>query len=256
MTIYTDAMLPGAWNFRDVSDLKTYEGRYVGAGLLFRSSELSGLEDAGAQKLSELGVTDVFDLRDPTEVERSGSDRVPGDVTVHSFPFGLSQGGGKAPHEMTAEEYEAHRGHYMLDVYERMPALPGAMSAVRSAIEVLTDPDRRLLTHCAAGKDRTGWVTAVVLDALGVRRDEIVADYLASNNDVEALRTHLMKVYGAAATDGKPFEISTDLLGVREEYLDVSYRAMTDGFGSIADYLTACQVGEAQLEVLRDRLLV
>jgi len=249
-------MLPGAWNFRDVSDLKTYEGRCVGAGFLFRSSELSGLEDSGVRKLSELGVTDVFDLRDLPEAQRSGFDRVPDGVQVHALPFGLSRRDGKAPHEMTSAEYAAARGQYMLDVYRMMPALPGAMSAVGSAIKILADPDRRLLTHCAAGKDRTGWVTAIVLDTLGVRREEIFTDYLTSNNDIEALRAHLMRVYGAAAKDGEPFEISADLLGVREEFLDTAYGAMTDAFGSLPDYLAACRVGDAEIEALRSRLLV
>lgn len=249
-------MLTGAWNFRDVSDLKTHEGRCVGTGFLFRCSELSGLEESGTQKLSELRVTDVFDLRDPTEVERSGADRVPVGVQVHALPFGLSRSGGKAPHEMTSAEYAARRSGYMLDVYRMMPALPGAMSAVASAIKVLGDPDRRLLTHCAAGKDRTGWVTAVVLDALGVRRDEILTDYLTSNNDIEALRAHLMRTYASVAKDNEPFALSADLLGVREEFLETAYGAMTDGFGSIADYLAACQVSDADLEALRDRMLV
>jgi protein-tyrosine phosphatase len=249
-------MLTGAWNFRDVSDLKTYEGRCIGAGFLFRSSELSGLEASGAQKLTELGVTDVFDLRDPTEVERSGADRVPGGVRVHALPFGLTERDGKAPHEMTSAEYAAGRQRHMLDVYRIMPALPGAMSAVGSAIKILGDPDRRLLTHCAAGKDRTGWVTAVILDALGVRRDEILTDYLVSNNDVGVLHAHLMRVYGSLSRGGEPFEISADLLGVREEFLDTAYGAMADEFGSIPDYLTACQVSESDLEALRERLLI
>jgi protein-tyrosine phosphatase len=248
-------MLSGAWNFRDLSDLKTYDGRCVGAGFLFRSSELSGLDEVGAKSLTDLGVTDVLDLRDIAEVQRSGADRVPAGIEVHALPFGLSHQG-RPPHEMTPAEYEAARGQYMLDVYRSIPALPGAMAAINMAIKTLVDPRRRVLAHCAAGKDRAGWLTAMVLDSLGVRREEIFADYLISNNDIDALHAHLKRVYDSSDNSGKPFVISPDILGVREEFLETAYTAMSEGFGSLGNYLTACQVSEADLEALRDRLLV
>jgi protein-tyrosine phosphatase len=248
-------MLSGAWNFRDVSDLKTTEGRCVGSGFLFRSSELSGLDATGAQDLVNLGVTDVFDLRDFTEVDRNGADKVPDSVSVHVVPFDMRPDG-KAPHEMTAEEYAASKQRTMNQIYRMMPALPGAMSSVDQVIKLLGNTDRRLLVHCAAGKDRTGWVVAVVLDTLGVRREDIVADYLESNGGIEQLRAHMMRVYGPLMKEGTEFEISDDLLGVRVEYLEAAYEAMEEQFGSLDNYLAACRVTEHDLERLRTRLLV
>jgi protein-tyrosine phosphatase len=246
-------MLSGAWNFRDVSGLKTDEGRCVGSGFLFRSSELSGLDDTGAQDLVNLGVTDVFDVRDHAEIERSGSDNIPDGIEFHVLPFDLRPDG-KAPHEMTHEDYVANRARYMAWVYETMPALPGAMSCIDQVIKLLGD-DRRVLIHCAAGKDRTGWVVAVVLGALGVNSDLIVEDYLRSNADIEPLRAHLTKIYGPGE-GGEQIEISDDLLGVKEEYLAAAQQAMTEGYGSLEQYLKACGVTEDDLDRLRTRLLV
>lgn len=248
-------MLSGAWNFRDVSDLKTDEGRCVGSGFLFRSSELSNLEDTGVQDLVNLGVTDVFDLRDFAEVERNGADRVPPGTDVHVIPFDMRPDG-KAPHEMTAEEYQSRRQRSMDQIYRIIPPLPGAMSAVDQIIKVLGDPNRRVLVHCAAGKDRTGWVVAVILDVLGVRRDDIVADYLESNGGIEPLRAHMTRIYGHLIKDGANFEISDDLLGVRTEYLDAAYEAMTEEFDTLDNYLASCRVTDEDLERLRSRLLV
>lgn len=248
-------MLSGAWNFRDVSDLKTSEGRCVGSGFLFRSSELSGLDDTGVQVLADLGVTDVFDLRDFAEVERSGADRVPADTDVHVIPFDMRPDG-KAPHEMTAEEYRSRRQQPMDEIYRIIPPLPGAMNAVDQVIKVLGDPNRRALVHCAAGKDRTGWVIAVVLDVLGVCRDDIVADYLESNGAIEPLREHLTRIYGHLTPVGANFEIPDDLLGVRASYLDAAYEAMAEVFGTLENYLVTSRVTDKDVERLRSRLLV
>jgi protein-tyrosine phosphatase len=243
-------MLSGAWNFRNVSDLKTSEGRCVRSGLLFRSSELSRLDDTGRQALVNLGVTDIFDLRDFAEIDKSGADQVPDSVQVHVVPFDLRPDG-KAPHELTAEDQNANRGRYMYDVYRQLGTLPGAMSAVDQVIKLLGDPDRRVLVHCAAGKDRTGWVVSAVLTALDVDADEILADYLKSNEDIAALRTHLERIYGG----GKLIDISDDLLGVRTEYLQGALEAAEEKFGSFDEYLAACRVTESDLGRLRDRML-
>lgn len=248
-------MLSGAWNFRDVSDLKTDDGRCVGSGFLFRSSELSRLDDTGAQDLVHLGVTDVFDVRDFAEIERSGKDTVPDEVEVHVVPFDMRPDG-KAPHEMTAEERAAAPRLDLVDVYQIMPALPGAMSTIDQVIKILGNPDRRVLVHCAAGKDRTGWVIAVVLSALGVRREDIIEDYLRSNLAVEQLRAHVVRTYGLDNDDPAVANLPQDVLGVREDYLEVAWAAMEREFGSLADYLAACRVTTRDLDLLRARLLI
>ena len=59
---------------------------------------------------------------------------------------------------------------------------------VVAAVRLLADPDAGpALVHCAAGKDRTGVFVALVLDAIGVERDAVVADYALSAEQVEAL---------------------------------------------------------------------
>src|SRR2546423_10799461 len=75
--------LQGAWNFRDVAD----STGVLRPGRLFRSGELSRLDDGGLDELRRLGITDVADLRSPREVERRGPGRVPDDVAIHLLPF-------------------------------------------------------------------------------------------------------------------------------------------------------------------------
>ena len=96
--------LPGAWNFRDVAD----GASGLRPGRLFRSSELSRLDDDGQATLRQLGITDVADLRASREVARRGPGRVPNGVEVHLLPLpdlaDDETGGDAAPHESAFQQ--------------------------------------------------------------------------------------------------------------------------------------------------------
>ena len=133
--------LPGAWNFRDVSQT-------TGAlrpGRLFRSSELSRLDERGREQLRQIGVGDVADLRSPREVTRRGPGLVPDGVDIHLLPFpdlaGDQSPDSSAPHEdafrnMMAEKPDEDSAadvaaRYMLEEYQRFPTLGGSRRAVQ-----------------------------------------------------------------------------------------------------------------------------
>ena len=271
--------LPGAWNFRDVADA-------VGAlrpGRLFRSRELSRLDDNGRDTLRRLGITDVVDLRAAREVERRGPGRVPDGVDVHlrHFPdLSDHQGDGEtadgaAPHESafqqlltdtdtdgSTESINEVAAQHMVNEYRQFPTRNGAQRAVRHVITLLAG-GRPVLAHCFAGKDRTGFVVATVLEAIGVDRDTIVAEYLRSNESVPELRERIMEMISERAdTELTPevvtftkARLSEGILGVREEYLATARQAIDDEFGSLANYLRDAGVTAADLHGLRGALL-
>ncbi|WP_158277110.1 tyrosine-protein phosphatase [Serinibacter arcticus] len=74
--------IDGTWNDRDAAALGG-----VAPGVLLRSAALAGLTDAGRDRLTALGVTDVVDLRSDDEAARQGADAVPAGVTVHRLPI-------------------------------------------------------------------------------------------------------------------------------------------------------------------------
>ena len=200
--------LPGAWNFRDVAGGATA----LRPGRLFRSSELSRLDDDGRSTLRRLGITDVADLRASREVARRGPGLVPDGIDVHLLPFpdlGDAQpDDGEAPHEHAfrrmlagegGESYESGESpaeaaaRYMIDEYRQFPTRNGAQRALSRVIKLLA-AGRPVLTHCFAGKDRTGFVIATVLETIGLDRDVIVADYLRSNDSVPQLRERITEM--------------------------------------------------------------
>jgi protein-tyrosine phosphatase len=272
VTTDTDA-LSGAWNFRDIA-----EETGIRPGRFFRSSELSGLDDGGRAALSRLGITDVADLRSPREVERRGPGRVPDGVTVHLLPFhelsAKDDAGGddaEAPHEQSfermmtekpdGEDVSVAAKRFMTEEYERFPTLSGAHTAVRQVISMLAD-ERPVITHCYAGKDRTGFTVALVLEAIGVDRDAIMADFLRSNDAVPRLRESIMESIRNRA-EGSTDEIITfaearltdEVLGVREDYLDAARRTIDSEYGSLPNYLAAVGVTTGQVRSLRAALL-
>jgi protein-tyrosine phosphatase len=266
----TGLELSGAWNFRDVA-----EETGIAPGRLFRSSELSGLDDTGRNALAHFGITDVADLRSLTEVRRRGPGQVPGGVAVHLLPFhelaaGAATEDAEAPHEsafdkmITAkpdgEDVAAAAARFMIDEYRRFPLLPGAHLALRHVISMLAD-SRPVITHCFAGKDRTGFTVAVTLAAVGVSRDAILADFLRSNDAVPQLREGILE--SIRTRSGETPEVITfaearlteEVLGVREDYLVTALDVVEAEYGSVPGFLEAAGVPHDELAGLRTSLL-
>ena len=172
--------LQGAWNFRDVADTTGV----LRPGRLFRSGELSELGDEGRDELRRLGVTDVADLRSRSEVLRHGPGLVPDGVEIHLLPIpdlppDEVNPDGEAPHEHAFKRLLEDKPNdepvsdaatrYMVEEYSRFPTYPGAREALHRVVNLLAD-GRTVLAHCFAGKDRTGFTIALVLEAAGVDR--------------------------------------------------------------------------------------
>ncbi|WP_144207479.1 tyrosine-protein phosphatase [Mycobacterium tilburgii] len=267
--------LSGAWNFRDVAD----GTRALRPGRLFRSGELSRLDDAGRATLRELGITDVADLRANREVARRGPGLVPDGVEIHLLPVPdlvdeAPSSDEDAPHETafrrlfegepgeSDEAINATAVRYMIDEYAQFPTRNGARQALHRVITLLA-AGRPVLTHCFAGKDRTGFIIATVLETIGIDRDTIVADYLRSNAAVPRLREHIYDMIQhrsdvKLAPEVETFtaaRLSDGVLGVRPEYLDAARRTIDEEFGSLQAYLSSAGIAQAGIDRLRDELL-
>ena len=250
--------LSGAWNFRDLGGLRTTDGATVAPGVLFRSSHLGELDGEGQQRLGRLGIGTVFDLRGPREIERGGADKLPPSVRSVVRPFRRDHGDEDrsrlAPHEVardqgTREVTAAAARAYMERAYREMPTLDGASAAVLAVAHTLADGEQGVLFHCAAGKDRAGWTAISVLRAVGVTDDDVLTDYLRSNDAVEPLRNSLVATYG------DEFELADEILGVVEDYYRIAMTTVADRYGDFTGYLDAIGVDAALRTRLRDRLL-
>lgn len=230
-------------NLRDVGGHPTRDGGRVRTGLLYRSTDLARLDDAGAATLEGLGIRTVFDLRTARERERgpdrlpSGADHVPLDVLrdsagltpadmerVLATPEGAARalGGGRAE-------------RFFIDAYREFVELPSARDAFGRFFRELAEPGRRpALVHCTTGKDRTGWATATLLLLLGVPDDVVVEEYLRSGPVMTSLFAPQLAAF--AALGGDP-DLLRPLVDVRPAYLEAGLAAVAETHGTLERYL-------------------
>jgi protein-tyrosine phosphatase len=164
--------LEGAFNFRDLGGYGTVDGGAVRWGSIFRSDALHHLSPEDLELVGALGVDRIIDLRSPDEIEAVGRGRLTDGpiayLTAPIIPSATGEALAAPPGDDIAERYL-----WYLDV--------GRKGFV-DAFEVLSRPGGgAVVFHCAAGKDRTGVVAALLLSLLGVTDDDIVADYALTN---------------------------------------------------------------------------
>lgn len=164
-------MLDGTYNFRDVGGLPAGAGR-VRDGVLFRSDALSGLTAAGIEMLARSPIGTVIDLRSLEEIDEN-PDLLPQTRTIELIALPLLEG---AARDAVAEATTLGA------LYAAMARTTGSclVDLARLVLEERDGLADGILIHCAAGKDRTGFVIAVLLAAVGADREAIVADYAAS----------------------------------------------------------------------------
>lgn len=157
--------LEGAANTRDAGGYAARDGRFVKRGIVYRSGKLNRLSSAGAVAFRELGVNTVIDFCNRlTPWPLFGGDvwSVQLASSVHGCPISFRKDG------VPGEEFYVRGVQDSADSY-------------REAFELLADADNYpVLYHCAAGTDRTGVMSALLLELLGVDRASIIADFRLS----------------------------------------------------------------------------
>jgi len=252
-------------NLRDLGGLSTIDGRRVRTGRLFRSGHLSELDGVEAAILGGLGLRTIIDLRRPSEVadfptpDLDGVDRLWMSVSPEDSEFAVAANllFGEQPKRVdTAEDSgfavatnllfgnqpEQVDIATMLEGYFRN-TVTNRLDGYRPVFEAATDPDRQpLLFHCMGGKDRTGFVAGVLLRLLRVGQEEVMADYLLTNEilgDRMARRADQARQRIAQQSGVEPDQVDERhlegiraMLYTRPSFLQASFDAVTDKFGT------------------------
>ncbi|MET7969240.1 tyrosine-protein phosphatase [Micromonospora sp. NPDC005305] len=260
-----DWELVGAPNARDLGGLLTADGRRVRPGRLIRTAALGRLTDEDLPVLAKLAPACVVDLRHATEQAVAPPDRLAGEPRVVHLPVY------DAAHPVFTYVSAVLLGHD-LDAYEELArdGMPGAMAGIYrwfvtgesaregfgTAVWLAADgANLPLLFHCSAGKDRTGWLSVVLLTALGVDEPVIRADYLRHNELTESLREVLLAAMTRRRPDLDP-AVARPLLEVRPEYLDAAYDEVRRVHGTFDAYLRdGLGLTDRTLAALRANLL-
>ena len=251
--------LTGSRNLRDLGGYRTVDGREVKKGVLYRSDYLSKITKKDFEMLAALGLKTVYDLRGKEEQE-SNPERLPEIVSVKviSLPVfyqGLDPwvtarriviGGDVEEGEFHQLMIEAYRA-YVLDFRPEWSML------LKGLAEPGTLP---ALIHCTYGKDRTGVAVAIILRSVGVPRETVMEDYLLSNKFWESKTEVYSCLANCASGLRTPRSEVRALMEVRPEYLQASFTAIDEHYGSFDNYLDqGLGIDGQTLERLRVALL-
>ena len=221
------------------------DGRRIREGKLIRSGHLEELSESDRVKLSDL-VDVVVDFRTNTERRRQPDAEIPG-VDYHHIPIVESLTPG-ITHEgeddvsiikhLLFKPREARE--YMCRMYSDLAASDAALAGYARFFRILLQPHKKaVLWHCTAGKDRAGIGSVLVQECLGVPREEILADYLATREFLAEDICFLTEIIKKTAGTDSPLadESLHYFLSAEEEYIEAFYASIEKHYGSMENCL-------------------
>ncbi|MET0378610.1 MAG: tyrosine-protein phosphatase [Spongiibacteraceae bacterium] len=233
-------------NIRDLGGLETSDGRRTRSGLLFRSSMVHEISEQDAALLAQdLGVRLIMDLRSAGEIEQTGRGLLAAHIPAYiNLPLFATDK--KSVNLLPDDRLPTLALHYM--GYLKKSSAQIAM-AVRLLAHTAHLP---VVFHCAAGKDRTGTLAAVVLSAIGVRDQEIIDDYALTNERLEYLLARMSRSeHYRHVVDTAPAYTR----GAHAETMQQLLQHMQSELGGAEVWLKNIGVEESTLEQLRHSLL-
>ncbi|WP_280497993.1 tyrosine-protein phosphatase [Nocardia asiatica] len=236
-------------NVRDLGGLPVRDGGTTRFGIVYRSSTPQHLTEADLAKLlGPIALRTLIDLRLPDEVEREGYGLLTtADVRRVCLPVRKSPQSSLAARDLVPDASSVD----LVDLYGKL--LTGSVSSILAAVRLVIDAGRHsVLFHCAAGKDRTGVLAAVLLDAVGVPPEAIAVDYALTGERMQRVRDRLDAL---ASYAGLP-PVSTGILGVEAEVMRRFLANLSAAHGGAAEWLLDSGLRRDELARLREVLVV
>lgn len=260
-------VVDGLYNFRDTGGLPLTSGGSSRSGVLFRSDALAALTEKGTADLAATPIGVVVDLRTPQE-RATAPDRLPTTRPFQEVDISILEGAmaGMTQDLLGGDGAPAPSPQQISAALSALPAL-GDMyvgmlqhgadafaQIVRLVAASRDDAPTAVLVHCTAGKDRTGVATALLLDAAGVERLAVVADYASSEGNLAGPwadgMLQMVSSLGLPLTPG----VRTLVTGTPPAAIEQALTWVDAGFGDAAGYLASGGLTSAELEALRSRL--
>jgi protein-tyrosine phosphatase len=247
-------------NFRDVGGVETLDGRRLKTGLLYRSSDLSKMSRRDVQTLRMLGIQLVCDLRSRSESRRKRPRGLPAtQLRWTNIPLqgkGYRIGRDVQPLRFVFEKSGGDEFRAFCSRLYRHLAFERAKH-VGEVLRLLAQAENLpAVIHCRAGKDRTGFIAALVQLLAGVPYDRVRDHYLLTNDYFAAQISRWTRLLRLLTLFRVPAERLRLLLTARADFLDEVYAAILEHYGSIESYVyTACGLDAESVRNLRILLI-
>ncbi|SEB86336.1 tyrosine-protein phosphatase [Paenibacillus sp. GP183] len=231
--------IEGAYNVRDLGGYLTKDGRTTRWGVLFRADGLHKLTEESHGALVNKGVRTVIDLRHTRELEEKKNVFADSDkVNYHNVSLINPSAVGNA------------QIHSLGDLYINI--LEGSKAELLQVFSLLADrTDQATLFHCAAGKDKTGIVAALLLDLAGVPHETIREDYALTASCIAPIMEELRSDRPSSV----PEEIYENFLGSDPINMMDMLNHIESQYGDSEGYLLSIGMSDEQVQALKAQLL-
>jgi protein tyrosine/serine phosphatase len=242
--------LEGAFNVRDLGGLGTDDGGSMAPGMVYRGDALRSITPGDRRIITEeLGVRIIIDLR---TIEEAGGDgledaRLFPDLRVYNFSIVPEGRIGREPFPSNEPEKLAIR--YVENLEEGLTAICDALAQIAQAAR----QHEPVLFHCAAGRDRTGLLSALLLKLVGVSDGEVIADYVASNRNAAHVTKRLLENPLYANGGDKPDEAPVLL---QAETMECFLGLIESRYGGIERWAKVAGIPPEVVASLRESLIV
>jgi protein-tyrosine phosphatase len=234
----------GCVNFRDAGGWSTIDGATVRRGRLYRSDDPIRIMPSGRAAVDRLGLVKVIDLRQQTQLSRT-----PGFVDA-----------ARTAHVPLVDQVVDHADPPPLETPRDMADLYVGMLAesrdqVGRVLDLVADhvADGPVLVHCAFGKDRAGLITALVHAAIGVRPEDIVADYVRSDAPSQLRRAAMIE---RPLDDDPPIaRLPENLFRAPAETIELLLDRVVDQYGSLDSWVASFPIADSTVDRLRAALV-
>ena len=258
----------GLLNARDLGGICGYEGRAIKMGRLIRSDNLSPITNNDAEHFISLGLKAVVDFRTNEEISASPDKEIQGvkyisNPILKSLTTGVTREERKKP-QCLAEllldfslELEGKGKEWLAGLYEPLVSDEFSLNGYRRFLEYLRENrSGAVLFHCSAGKDRVGIGTLIVLSALGVSRQDIIKDYLLTNESYAKVIAQAYELGMSRGIEKSILDTIQPLSGVDVSYIERAFKVIDEAYGGTSLFLkNALGLDEDFIEDLRNNYL-
>ncbi|CZS91611.1 related to protein-tyrosine phosphatase [Rhynchosporium graminicola] len=254
----------GIYNFRDIGGypVSTSSNHSIRSNILYRCAEPSKITRDGISTAQRLGITHMYDLRSSNEIERN---RVAGRGGIVQWEgcqrvfVPVFEDKDYSPEALAGrfKDYASGQPEGFTRAYSEI--LAGAPKSFRVILLHLAhQPDKPLIVHCTAGKDRTGLICALVLSLCGADDETIAYEYSLTEIGLthdwkDAVMAHLMQ--NPALTGN--LQGAKNMISAKAENMRLTLKMMEEKFGGAEKYVTEkCGLTENEVGMIRRNLVM
>jgi len=233
---YNRLPLKGTVNTRELGGYPTNDGRVTKYHVFLRSDGLTNLTQKDNMFLKEYGITDIIDLRGSTAIQDSfiSDDNIDKEYfKFHYIPLSNKKIEEYVKENQYSDDFNFGIGYsYLLDNKDK----------IKEIFEILAKSKGGVLFHCAAGKDRTGVVSALILGLCNVSIQDIIANYEITSTYI--CKSKFMEIYSRNMQRSDSLFMST--------FIDI----LLEKYGSFEEYLLSCNISKENLDKVKNKLCI